>query len=489
MTDTVYVYTIGRPGAMGSWSRYTFPWDITEFAHLGNDMFIRHGDQVSKVVDSGVTDEIVSDDPPGSFAAIADLPATSDKQNSIALRGSLAAIAEESSPYIHFYDVDADVFTEVAAPSTLPTGRAVGVAISPDETYVAVAHDTSPFITVYKRDRYGVFNKLANPSSLPAGNATSVSWSDDGAYLAVAHAGSPYVSVYKLASDVLTKLSALPDTHATGPSTKVAYAGADLAVGYSATPYLKIYKQAGDSFSTVDILGTAMDATVTDMSFSSEFLACVSSGKSNVYIFEREGNFYRRTTLTEPSAGTLPQAVAFAPGGKLLVVGTFTLTASKYFVFHEWDGTEFSSIDVSALTNADGSVYAVGISGDHIVMGNGGTDPNAYSWNGGGTITNQNFSGVLHWPWLDFGQIGVHKRLIAFDNVGTGTSAIQFGYDQSNLSTFTTSYSIPADSAPGTIIPTFVSAPSISVKITYDGGQSWLWNATTIYLRDTQVGT
>ena len=39
-------------------------------------------------------------------------------------------------------------------PSTLPTDWGNGCAFSPDGTYLAVAHDSSPYITIYKGGGY-----------------------------------------------------------------------------------------------------------------------------------------------------------------------------------------------------------------------------------------------------------------------------------------------------------------------------------------------
>ena len=98
------------------------------------------------------------------------------------------------------------------------------------------------------------------------------------------------------------------------------------------------------------------------------------------------------------------------------------------------------------------------------------------------------FEGVIQWPWLDFGQPGVTKMLIGFDIVGNGTSSIQFGYDQSNFGTFTTAYAIPADTYwGGQMIPFPLTAPAMSVKLTYDGNQDWQWNALNLYLSDQRV--
>ena len=98
------------------------------------------------------------------------------------------------------------------------------------------------------------------------------------------------------------------------------------------------------------------------------------------------------------------------------------------------------------------------------------------------------YQGVIQWPWLDFGQPGVNKMLIGFDIVGNGTSSIEIGYDQTNFGTFTAPYPIPVDSYPGgQMIPFPVNAPSLCVRLTYDGLQAWQWNALNLYLQDQRV--
>ena len=51
---TVFVLTLG--GGKGKWSRYVYPFTISGFAQLGNDLYIRHGDFVNKVVKGTYTD-------------------------------------------------------------------------------------------------------------------------------------------------------------------------------------------------------------------------------------------------------------------------------------------------------------------------------------------------------------------------------------------------------------------------------------------------
>lgn len=96
------------------------------------------------------------------------------------------------------------------------------------------------------------------------------------------------------------------------------------------------------------------------------------------------------------------------------------------------------------------------------------------------------FVGVVQWAWLDLGQPGVTKTLYGFDIVGEGAVSVSFGIDQSNGGLFTPGFSVPADTVPGMVIPMPLAAPSLSVKLTYDGSTNWQWNALQLYLQDTR---
>lgn len=94
------------------------------------------------------------------------------------------------------------------------------------------------------------------------------------------------------------------------------------------------------------------------------------------------------------------------------------------------------------------------------------------------------FQGVVQWPWLEFGQPGVTKMLYGFDIVGQGEVSVSFGIDQTRGQLFTPPYRVPADTVPGMVIPMPLAAPSLSLRLTYDGSEPWQWNAAGLYLQD-----
>lgn len=98
------------------------------------------------------------------------------------------------------------------------------------------------------------------------------------------------------------------------------------------------------------------------------------------------------------------------------------------------------------------------------------------------------FTSVLQWPWLDWGEPGVTKMLNGFDLVGEGTVSAQIGYDQTNLEAFTTEFTLPGDTYTGGIIPLPMSAPTMSLKLTYSSETNWEWNAGQMYVQDFARG-
>lgn len=95
--------------------------------------------------------------------------------------------------------------------------------------------------------------------------------------------------------------------------------------------------------------------------------------------------------------------------------------------------------------------------------------------------------GVVQWPWLDMGSPGQNKELGGFDIVASGNPQVAVGFDQSSKGTFTDPVLVPSDTPPDMIIPMTVTAPSFSMKITFDGTLAWELLALNIYLVDRRL--
>ncbi len=87
------------------------------------------------------------------------------------------AVAHSSSPYVSVYSFDggSGFGTKYSDPTAL-AGSGEGVAFSPDGTDIAVAFRTSPYISVYPWSS-GFGTKYSDPSTLPTGNGKGVAFS------------------------------------------------------------------------------------------------------------------------------------------------------------------------------------------------------------------------------------------------------------------------------------------------------------------------
>lgn len=62
MSNEVFIYTMNQGSLRGRWSHYRFPFTIEYFAHLEDDLYMRHGDNVSKAVEHEMYDDGVDFD-------------------------------------------------------------------------------------------------------------------------------------------------------------------------------------------------------------------------------------------------------------------------------------------------------------------------------------------------------------------------------------------------------------------------------------------
>lgn len=237
------------------------------------------------------------------------------------------AIAHTTSPFLSIYKRSGDSYTKLANPGTLPTGNGGGAAFSADGVYLAVAHDVSPFISIYKRAG-DVFTKLANPATLPTSTGNDAAFSSDGTYLAVAHSagGGRAVTIYKRSGDVFTKL-ADPDVLPSGNGFSVVFSPDTnyLILGGTGSTTLTAYKRTGDAFAKLPDLSGLPTGIPCTCAYSADGVYLAAPGSSNsatvLSIYKQTGDSF--TKLSDPSGlpTTGNYSVAFSPDGGTLAVG------------------------------------------------------------------------------------------------------------------------------------------------------------------------
>jgi WD40 repeat protein len=269
--------------------------------------------------------------------------------------GTYLAVVHGTTPYVTICkkSIDTDsypTFTKLSNPATLPPAQGNGVEFSSDGDYLAVAHNTSPFVTVYKRSG-DTFTKVANPTTLPAGTGNGVSWSPDGTYLAVSHNTTPFITIYKLdkITDTLTKLSD-PATLPASTAARASWspAGDYLAVAHATTPYVTIYQRSGDTFTKVTNPTTLPAGPGNDVSFSpdGQWLAVAHNTTPYCSLYTTTGGVFTYVSI-ESYFGILPtgtgQSLVFSKDGNVLYIGH---TTSPYLTLvgglKNWSGVNFT---------------------------------------------------------------------------------------------------------------------------------------------------
>jgi 6-phosphogluconolactonase (cycloisomerase 2 family) len=276
------------------------------------------------------------------------LPASSGNGTAFSPDGKYMSVAHDTSPFITIYEIDSstNTFTKLANPSTLPAGTGQGTAFSPDGKYMSVAHTTSPFITIYEiNSATNTFTKLANPSQLPASTGRGTAFSPDGKYMSVAHTSSPFITVYEInsATNTFTKL-ANPGTLPTGTGYGTAFSpdGKYMSVAHATSPFITIY-EIDSSTNTFTKLANPAElppvetffwATHTTFSPDGKYMSVAHSTSPFITIYEIDSSTNTFTKLANPAL--LPAATGwgttFSPDGKYMSVAH---TTSPFITIYE----------------------------------------------------------------------------------------------------------------------------------------------------------
>ena len=226
--------------------------------------------------------------------------------------GKYLAVAHFSTPRITVYDVE-DNFTKLPALSALP-GTGHGCSFSSDSKYLAVAHEGSPYITVY--DAEDNFTELPALSA-PPGRGYGCAFSPDSKYLAVAHEGSPYITVYD-AEDNFTKLPALSALPGTGYGCAFSPDGKYLAAAHSGSPRITVYDVENNFTKLPDLSALPFDGNGCSFSSDGKYLAVAHYSSPYITVYDVEDNFTKLPALSAPPGQG--NGCAFSHDSKYLAV-------------------------------------------------------------------------------------------------------------------------------------------------------------------------
>ena len=231
-------------------------------------------------------------------------------------------------------------FTKLGALDAL-AGAGWGCSFSPDGKYLAFAHSTTPFATVYQNNFDGTFTKLGALAAL-AGVGLGCSFSPDGKYLAFGSQSTPFATVYQNNFDgTFTKLGALAALAGAGYGCSFSPDGKYLAFASDTTPFATVYQNNFDgTFTKLGALA-ALAGVGYGCSFSPDgkYLAFASDTTpfATVYQNNFDGTFTKLGALA--ALAGVGWECSFSPDGKYLAFGSQSTPPFAEVYQNNFDGT------------------------------------------------------------------------------------------------------------------------------------------------------
>lgn len=277
-----------------------------------------------------------------------------------------AAVAHPTSPFITIYD--STDWSKIPDPAVLPSSQGNAVALSPDGRFLAVGSQSLPFLAVYDTSDWSL---VSGGAAQPDWTAYSLAFSPDSSKLVVGGRGAISLAVYDTSSwSKLPNPAFMPDSDVYG----VAFSptgGFFAAAGFST--YVAVYDASDISLQVVPYWPPESDSRAVDFSPDGTVMAVVGidfssgSGLPLLVLYETSG----WSVIATPSLSTQPSAasdVAFSPDGSHLVVGINSGAIESFIVLRTSDWTQVPTTGnfgncASIAYSTDGAVLAVGLEG------------------------------------------------------------------------------------------------------------------------------
>ena len=280
------------------------------------------------------------------------------------------AVTHYTSPFITVYKRLGDTFTKLSGIEGLASSAYVGnsVAFSSDATYMAVAQSGNnsgdTCITVYKRSE-DTFTKLSGIEA-PSNTGNGVAFSSDDTYMAVAHDGSPYITVYKRSGDTFTKLSGIAALASDGMGVAFSSNGIYLAVTHWGSPYITVYKRSGDVFTKLTgIAGLAGNGKGVAFSSDDIYMAVTHYTSPFITVYKRLGDTFTKLSGIEglASSAYVGNSVAFSSDATYMAVTHYT---NSYITVYKRSGDIFTKL--SGIEALAGYGFGIAFSSDDTYM-------------------------------------------------------------------------------------------------------------------------
>jgi hypothetical protein len=241
------------------------------------------------------------------------LPTSSARSVAFNRAGTSVAMSSESSPFVHIYNISGSTYTKLSNPASLPGGGpGTSVDWNADGTHLALTCNNATAANRFHIwSRSGdTFTKLTAPATMPAGGAYHCKYNQAGTSIAVAHNTTPFVTIYNISGSTYTKISD-PATLPAGIGYGVAWNNAGTSLAHmgglgTASRYLTIYNRSGDTFTKLSDPASSPNGQAAGTSWSTStgnllVAFCTSPGiieysrSSDTFT---DNNIFNRTTAT-----------------------------------------------------------------------------------------------------------------------------------------------------------------------------------------------
>lgn len=267
---------------------------------------------------------------------------------------SKLALANSTSPYLHIFSTaDKSYAKQSISLSGLQNAR--DVKWTKDGDYIVVGHSgtsgNTKYLAIFRTSDYAAVSKI-NSSSLPNSIVYDCAFNSAGTRLAVAQASSPYVSIYDTSGSTWTKLNN-PSTLPAGQGCSCAWSpdGTKLAVGHVTTPFITIYDTTTSPYTKLANPATLPTGQVMGVVWSNDGTKLICTHNSSPYITVYDTTTTPFTKLADPAS--LPAGNAnkcsLSPDGKILIVPH---AGSPFLTIYNTETTPFTKLQNPSNTPA-----------------------------------------------------------------------------------------------------------------------------------------
>lgn len=235
------------------------------------------------------------------------------------------------------------------------------------EYFLSVAHETSPYVTLYNvNSSNDTFTKRNfNPSV--TGTGSGCTFSKDGKYFASGHSSSPFIGVYKWNGSDYNQVWT-PSVGGTTYGLSFSANGTYLAIASFVANGLKVFKKNGAEWGsnatscTIDVQPPGNYAMRVLFSPDDNYLALIFITPSPfIHIYKRNGDVFNK--LADP--GILPtgacRGISWTPDSKYLAVGFGT---APYIHLYQRTGDSFAKLADLAVLPPTGMSNGIQFSSD-----------------------------------------------------------------------------------------------------------------------------